>query len=179
MSNDAPLGTLLAAVALGEHAALRAIYDREGTRLFGIAVAILRDRAAAADAVQDAFLRLWQRARQYDPARGEARAWIAAVVRHAALDAARARGREHFTDDPALGDQAVPPEAFDRLAAASDGARLRDCLNGLDDRHRNYIVLAFVHGLSHSQVAARLDLPLGTVKTWIRRGLQQLRDCMS
>jgi len=64
-------------------------------------------------------------------------------------------------------------------ALAADGARLRECLNGLDHRHRSFIVLAFMHGLSHSQVAARLDMPLGTVKTWIRRGLQQLRDCMS
>lgn len=179
MDDDAPLGTLLAAVARGEHAALRAIYDREGARLFGTALAILRDRAAASDSVQDAFLRLWQRAGQYDPARGDARAWISAVVRHAALDAARARGREQLVEDPALAEQAVAPDALDRLAAAADGARLRDCLNGLDARHRSFIVLAFVHGLSHSQVAARVEQPLGTVKTWIRRGLQQLRDCMS
>ena len=179
MDDDAPLETLLAAVARGEQAALRSIYDREGARLFGAALAILRDRAAASDAVQDAFLRLWQRAGQYDPARGGARAWIGAVVRHAALDGARARGREQPMDDPGLAEQTVAPDALDRLAAADDGARLRDCLNGLDARHRSFIVLAFVHGLSHSQVAARVEQPLGTVKTWIRRGLQQLRDCMS
>ncbi len=177
--DSASLETLLAAVAGGDQSALRVIYDREGTRLFGAAVAILRDRAAAADAVQDAFLRLWERAAQFDPSRGSARPWIAAIVRHAALDAARARGREHLTDDPALGDQAVAPDALDRLALAADSARLRDCLLGLEERHRQFIVLAFVHGLSHSQVAARLALPLGTVKTWIRRGLQQLRECMS
>ncbi len=176
---DAPLEGLLAAAARGEQAALRAIYDREGARLFGVALAILRDRAAAADAVQDAFLGLWQRAGQFDPARGDPRAWIVAFVRHAALSAARARGRELPTDDPALGDAAVAPDALDRLAADADGARLRDCLQTLDVRHRTFVVLAFLHGLSHSQVAARLDLPLGTVKTWIRRGLQQLRACMS
>ncbi len=177
--DSASLETLLAAVARGDQAALREVYDREGARLFGAAVAILRDRTAAADAVQDAFLRLWERAAQFDPDRGAARPWIAAVVRHAALDAARARGREQLTDDPALGDQAVAPDALDRLAAVADGARLRDCLHGLEERHRQFIVLAFVHGLSHSQVAARLGMPLGTVKTWIRRGLQQLRECMS
>lgn len=177
--SDQPLETLLAAVARREQAALRAIYDREGTRLFGAAVAILRDRAAAADAVQDAFLRLWQRAGQFDPARGSARAWIGAIVRHAALDLARARGREQPTDDPALGDRVVEPDVLDQLAATADGARLRNCLQELDVRHRGFILLAFVHGLSHSQVAARMDLPLGTVKTWIRRGLTQLRACMS
>ena len=176
---DAALEALLVRVSLGDQAALRAIYEQDGARLFGTALGILRDRAAAADAVQDAFLRLWQRARQFDPARGTARTWIGSVVRHAALDLARARGREQPTDDPALGDRAVAPDALDRLAASADGMRLRDCLQALDVQHRGFIVLAFVHGLTHSQVAARLGLPLGTVKTWIRRGLMQLRACMT
>ncbi len=179
MNQEASLDQLLSAVARGEHASLRAIYDREGTRLFGIAMAILRDRPAASDAMQDAFLRLWQRAAQYDPGRGEARAWIATIVRNAALDVARARGREQPTGDPTLGDQPVEPDAIERLAATEDGARLRDCLAQLDQKGRQLVVLSFVHGLSHAQISARLDLPLGTVKTWIRRSLASLKDCLS
>lgn len=179
MTQDAPLATLLAAVARGEQSALRAIYDREATRLFGIAMAILRDRPAAADAVQEAFLRLWQRAGQFDPARGDAAAWIGAVVRHAALDAARRRGREFPTGDPGLGDEAVEPDTVARLVAAQDGSRLRDCLARLDDKNQHFILLAFVHGLSHAQIADRLELPLGSVKSWIRRGLLSLRACMA
>jgi RNA polymerase sigma-70 factor (ECF subfamily) len=139
-------------------------------RLFGIANAILRDRDAAADAMQDAFLRIAGRAGQFDAARGTAEAWLGAVVRHAALDMARARGRETPTDDPALGDQPVEPEALDQAMASAEGRRLRECLAGLDAQNRRGIVLAFVHGLSHAQVAARLGLPLGTVKAWIRAG---------
>ena len=74
---------------------------------------------------------------------------------------------------------AVAPEALERVSANADGRRLRECLEGLEEKNRSGILLAFVHGLSHSQVAERLSLPLGTVKAWIRRGLQQLKDCMT
>ena len=179
MPQEATLADLLRAVATHDKAALRAVYQREQTRLFGVAMAILRDRDAAADALQTAFLRVWERAGQFDPARGEAGAWLAGIVRFAALDAARLRGRETLTDDPGLGDTAVEPEAFERLAAAQDGARLRDCLDRLEEKHRTGIMLAFVHGLSHAQLAARLNEPLGTVKSWIRRGLLSLRECLA
>jgi len=179
MEDGVSLGELLIAVANRDRAALREVYLREQTRLYGIAKAILRDRDAAADALQTAFLRVWERAAQFDPARGEAGAWLAGIVRFAALDAARLRGREVLTDDPELGDTAVEPEAFDRLAEAQDGARLRDCLARLEEKHRTGIVLAFVHGLSHAQLAARLNEPLGTVKSWIRRGLLSLRECLA
>lgn len=170
---------LLARVAGGDRNALRLLYDRQATRLFGIANAILRDRDAAADALQDAFLRVFQRAGQFDAERGAAEAWLGGIVRHAALDLARRRGREMPTDDPTLGDSPVPPEAFDRLALAGEHRRLQDCLAALEQKHRQGILLAFVEGLSHPQVAARLDQPLGTVKAWIRRGLLQLRECLA
>lgn len=179
MRDEATLAELLSAVAGGDRGALRAVYERQSVRLFGVANAILRDREAAADALQDAFLKLSERAGQFDPARGEASAWIAGIVRHAALDLARRRGREMPTDDPALGDQPVAPEALEAVTASAEGRRLRDCLATLEEKNRRGILLAFVHGLSHPQVAARLDMPLGTVKAWIRRGLIQLRECLA
>ncbi len=179
MRAESSPAALLDHIARGDRGALRALFQQQSTRLFGIAQAILRDREASADAVQDAFLRISQRAAQFDPARGDASAWLGAVVRHAALDLARKRGRELPTDDPALGDQAVAPKALERVAASAEGRRLRDCLAALDEKNRKGILLAFVHGLSHAQVAARLDLPLGTVKAWIRRGLLQLRECLT
>jgi RNA polymerase sigma-70 factor (ECF subfamily) len=173
------LGALLVRVAAGDRAALRAVYVRQSTRLFGIAMAILRDRSAAADVMQDAFLRVWQRAGQFDAGRGDASVWLSSIVRYAALDVARRRGREMPSDDPDLGDRPVDADALDLLAAAEDGARLRACLDRLEPNNRQGIVLAFVHGLSHPEIAARLALPLGTVKSWIRRGLMSLRECMS
>lgn len=183
MSESAELGALLSKVASADaqesRIALKAVYDRQSTRLFGVAMAILRDRDAAADAVQDGFLKIATRAGQFDPARGVAEAWLAAIIRHAALDLARSRGREMPSDDPGLGDTPVEPVAFDSIAASTEGRRLRECLGQLENRNRESIVLAFVHGLSHAQVAARLDLPLGSVKSWIRRGLLSLRECLS
>ncbi|MCR0984352.1 sigma-70 family RNA polymerase sigma factor [Roseomonas populi] len=170
---------LIRAVAAGETGALRRLYDAQGSRLFGIALAILRDRDAAADALHDAVLKVAARAAQFDPARGEGAAWLGAIARNVALDLARARGRETLSDDPALGDAAVAPEALDRLAAAQQHGRLRDCLASLEARNRESILLAFVHGLSHAQIAARLELPLGTVKAWIRRGLLRLKGCLA
>jgi RNA polymerase sigma-70 factor (ECF subfamily) len=179
MDDTAGLARLIASVATGDRAALRAIYERQSVRLFGVANAILRDRDAAADALQDAFLKLARRAGQFDAARGPAEAWLAGIVRHAALDLLRARGREVPTADPGLGDEAVAPEAEERLAASAEGRRLRECLAGLEPRNREGIILAFVHGLSHPQIADRLGTPLGTVKSWIRRGLLALRECLA
>jgi RNA polymerase sigma factor (sigma-70 family) len=170
---------LLVAIAGGDRAALRALYAAESRRLYGLALAILREPAAAADAVQDTFLRVWNRAGSFDPARGEAGAWLAAVLRHIALDLARARGRETPTDDPTLGDAPVEDDPVARLDGAADAVRLRECLERLEEKNRRSILLAFVDGLSHSQIAARLDLPLGTVKAWIRRGLASLRECLA
>jgi RNA polymerase sigma-70 factor (ECF subfamily) len=179
MDAASDLSPLLASVAGGDRMALRAVYERQSVRLFGVANAILRDRDAAADALQDAFLRIARNAGQYDPTRGTAEAWLGAIVRYAALDMARARGREIPTDDPTLGDQPVEADALDRVAADAEGRRLRQCLATLEERNRRGIVLAFVHGLSHAQIAAQLELPLGTVKAWIRRGLLRLRECLA
>ena len=177
MAADA--ASLIRGVASGEPGALRRLYDTQASRLYGIAMAILRDREAAADALHDAVLKVAHRAAQFDPARGEGGAWLAAIARNTALDLARARGREVPTDDPALGDADVAPEALDRLDEAQQSGRLRDCLAALEARNRQGILLAFVHGLSHAQIAARLDLPLGTVKAWIRRGLTRLKGCLT
>jgi RNA polymerase sigma-70 factor (ECF subfamily) len=176
MHAEVDLKDLLADVVAGDREALRAIYLRQSTRLFGIAMAILRDRPAAADALQESFLRIWKRAAQFDIARGNASAWLAAIVRYAALDAARARGRETPTGDPSLG---VEPVALNRMLASEQSRRLQACLETLPPANRQGIVMAFVHGLSHPEIALRLDQPLGTVKPWIRRGLLSLRDCLA
>ena len=179
MADEPDLSGLLIRVAAGYRDALRAIYLAQSTRLFGVAMIILRDRSAASDAIQDSFVKILRRAGQFDPERGEATAWLAAIVRHAALDAVRRRGREIPTDDPNLGDGVVAADALDRLEGDENRVRLRVCLERLDARNREGVMLAFVHGLSHPQIAERLGQPLGTVKSWIRRGLLNLRECLA
>jgi RNA polymerase sigma-70 factor (ECF subfamily) len=179
MQIEDDLKDLLTKVAAGDRDALRLIYLRQSTRLFGIAMAILRDRTAAGDVLQESFLRVWQRAGQFDAERGDGSTWLSAIVRYASLDAARARGREIPTDDPGLGDTMVEPEAIGMIAADEEGRLLRACLERLPEANRQGIVLAFVHGLSHPEIALKLNQPLGTVKSWIRRGLLNLRECLS
>lgn len=142
-------------------------------------MAILRDRSAAADVIQDSFLKVWRRAAQFDTERGDGQAWLSAIVRHSALDAARARGREIPTDDPGLGDTMVEPEQLELLSSTEEARRLHECLERLPPANRHGIVMAFVQGLSHPEIALKLDQPLGTVKSWIRRGLLSLRECLT
>ena len=177
--SESELTPLLAAVARGDKDALRGIYQRQSVRLFGVANAVLRDRDQASDAVHNAFINIARRADQFDASRGSPEAWLAAITRYAALDMLRARGREMPSDDPALGDTPVEPEALHALESQENGARLKQCLEALPEKNRRGIVLAFVHGLSHPQIAEKLELPLGTVKAWIRRGLLSLRECMA
>lgn len=170
----------LLACARGDRAALRDIYDREASRLLGVAARILRRRDLADEVLHDAFMQIWQKAGSFDPARGSGRTWIYSVVRHRAINALRRSGRETGADDSVFADIADPAEGpLDALSRLRDAAALRKCLDQLDDAKRGAILLAYVDGYSHSQIAARLAVPLGTIKAWIRRGLIALKGCLS
>jgi RNA polymerase sigma-70 factor, ECF subfamily len=176
-AEDATLSALLAQCGQGDRAAFRRLYDLESKRLYGLALRITRQPALAADAVHDALLQTWQRAARFDPARGSAAAWLTGLVRYRAIDAMRKRAREVTgVERPEEADEA--PGALDRLLASAAGQALHRCLNGLEQRQRQVIVMAFVEGLSHAELALRLESPLGTVKSWIRRGLQALKACL-
>ena len=178
LGEGTPLEVLLGACAQGDQRALKLLYDREAPRLYGLALRILRQQAAAADAVQDAFLQIWQKAATFDPVRGNAEAWLVSIVRYRALDTVRRRSKEVLSDDPRLGDTVEHFDPVSALDASRDGARLRRCLEELEEKNRRAIVLAFVDGLSHSEVAERIATPLGTVKAWIRRGMIALKGCL-
>src|SRR5271155_1251570 len=152
LEEDDTLEALLGACAIGDRRAFRQLYDQESPQLFGLALRILRQQSAAADAVQDAFLQIWQKASTFDPARGSAKAWLASIVRYRALDTAQRRAREVLTDDPALADEAEEFDPVAALSAGRDGDRLHACLGGLEDRSRQAIVLAFVDGLTHTEI---------------------------
>ena len=169
---------LIEAAGRGSQTALRRLYELESRRLYGIALRIVRRPAIAAEVLQETFVQVWRNARTFSPARGAAEAWLTGIVRYRALDAVRKQGREILSDDPALGDRPLEPDVVERIDAAADAGALRRCLGALDDSQRRCVMLAFVDGLSHSEIAARLAAPLGSVKSWVRRGLLALRSCL-
>lgn len=173
------LDDLIHACASGDRAALRALYDMEAARMIGVAQRLLKRRTLAEDAVQDAFVAIWHKAATFDATRGAGRTWVYAILRHRALNMLRGEQRLEFSDAAVGAEQ--PSEDDDPEAVVtrlSDQAALRRCLQGLAADRRAAIVLAYVHGLSHADLAAKLGMPLGTVKSWLRRSLISLKECM-
>lgn len=174
------LATALTGCANGNRTALRHIFDLEARRLVAVAERILRRRDLAEEVVQEAFIRIWTHAHQYAPERGSARGWIYAIVRNRALNMLRDGSREHTVAEVEVlqeSDQAAEVlAAWHRLDRDS---RLRDCLGALEEIKRNGILMAYVGGYTHGEIAGRLRIPLGTAKSWIRRGLSSLRECMA
>ncbi len=177
---DAALAQALTGCAAGERAALKAIYDTLAPRMVGVALRMLRRRDLAEEVVHDTFLRIWEKAASFDPARGAAQTWIFAILRHRALNVLRGEARTDLVDDfEPMGLAAPEPDGEAVVAALSEAGALRLCLERLEPQRREAIVLAYIRGLSHGELAGRLGQPLGTVKSWIRRSLLALRDCMA
>lgn len=185
LDNNDHLRRLLGKIALGDAAAFRALYDASSAKLFGFALRILKKDELAEEALQDGFVSIWHAASTYQVQLAAPMTWMAAIVRNKALDIYRRQADTVDIDGVqleadlmlALQDPAAGPED---LAQISDEARaLAACMSALEGRQRQAIGMAYFHDLSHSEVAGQLSLPIGTVKTWIRRGLEKLRNCLN
>lgn len=175
----AELGACLARIATADHDALQYLYKRTSAKLFGICRRILSDTAAAEDVLQEVFLIVWNRAGQFDPARGvSAITWLATIARNRALDRLRARSQAFVSMDEAAQIADTDPLADHFLETAERDARLSACLSGLDERAATAIKQAFFGGLTYQTLATRANVPLATMKSLVRRGLLQLRTCM-
>jgi len=171
------IAQLLISCASGDAAAFRRLYELQSAPLYGVALRITRQPALAADAVHDALLQVWRNAERFDPARGSARAWLATLVRYRAMDAARKTRRE--VSSPEQDERAdTDPDPLDRLLSTRDGQALHRCLQDVAPERRTLVVMAFVDGLTHAEIATRLRQPMGTVKSTIRRALLTLRTCL-
>lgn len=169
---------LMQRVRSGDQQALAALYDRYGGPVYSMALFILRSRPQAEEVTQSVFLRVWQRAEHWDPARGQLISWLLTLARYTAIDVLRREQRR-----PALLD--APLDDLPQLAAQPnptddpvwhDGQLLRDLLGRLPAEQAQAIHLAFFNGMTHSEIAAALGLPLGTVKTRLRLALNKLRE---
>ncbi len=175
----AALAEALMRVGDGDRAALAEVYSQTCAKLFGICLRICCDRQAAEDVLQEVYLTVWKRASGFEPGRASPITWLATIARNRAIDWRRATGNRVMApiDDIApLADSA--PLASDALLAAEGEARLHLCLNALDDRQRNAIRTAFFDGATYAELAERQSVPVGTMKSWIRRGLMRLKECL-
>ncbi len=182
MSDAATLQALVARCALRDQAAFAELYRLTAPRLYAVAFRLLRRHDWAEEVLQESFVSIWSHLGEYDAHRSAPLTWMTAVVRNRSLDWLRRPNLEHGREDYDELAGAVPDEGLlapeRMLQDARDAGALHECLQALSSTQRQSIALAYLHGLSHGELAAHLGQPLGTVKTWVRRGLDKLRECM-
>lgn len=179
LASSTDIAALLDRVAGGDRSAFAALYEATAPKLYGIVLRILRRRDVADEVVQDVYVKIWQRAGDFDPSRASPITWMATVARNRALDEARRVRVPTVSDDGAM--ERVPDPARSPLAqaaAAEDLRRLDGCIGELEAERGQMVRLAYLDGLSRQELADRFGQPVGTVKTWLHRSLKQLRDCL-
>ena len=187
MSSTDPqqLRTLLAAVARKDGPAFRSLYDATSAKLFGFALRILNKRELAEEVLQESFVSIWNNAGGYQAGLAAPMTWMTTIVRNRAFDTLRRTDAaveidaDTFDKDVMEALESPGPGPLDALRLGADAKALAQCFSRLEGLHRQAIALAFYHDLSHSEVAEQMKLPLGTVKTWVRRGLERLRTCLN
>lgn len=181
---NATLADLLARTALADQRAFAELYRHTSSHLYAVALRILREPAAAEEVLQEAFVSVWHHAGGYSTAKSQPRTWLTSIVRNRCLDRLRrrdldtvtlTRGNEEETeiDLPADG-----PSAIELLIAGAEARSVRACVETLEGGQKQAIAMAFFQGLTHAELARDLRQPLGTVKSWVRRGLERLRQCL-
>ncbi len=180
MTSTDPIADLLAAAGRRDQRAFARLYELSSARLFGVALKLLRRRDWAEEVLQEAFVSIWQHAGDYNAGLAAPLTWMTAIVRNRCLDWLRRPKHETTSDDETLF-ESIPDDALgplERLVQSAVSKSLFSCLQRLAARERQTIALAFLHGLTHAELADHLKEPLGTVKTYVRRGLAQLKDCL-
>jgi len=178
------LAQLLARVALADQRAFAELYRQTSTHLYAVALRILREPPQADEILQEAYVSVWHHAGTYVAARSQPLTWLTSIVRNRCLDQLRRRELDTFPltssadDEPAFDPPADSPTPAELLIAGADAQSVRDCVDTLDAGPKQAIALAFFQGLSHAELAAHLREPLGTVKSWVRRGLERLKRCL-
>jgi len=172
------IARLIARTALGDRRAFDSLYRHTSAKLFGIALRLLGDRAEAEDALQDIYIKIWQRADRYAVAKASPMSWLIAIARNHAIDRLRAR---RAGDSPgglvgSIPDNAPTPEQ--NMMADAERARIETCLDRLEPDKADAVRSAYLEGQTYQELADRFAIPLNTIRTWLRRGLMKLKDCL-
>ena len=166
-------------IAAGDRGALRQLYEATSAKLFSVCLRILSNREEAEDVLQEVYVTVWRRADRFDASRASVMTWISTIARNRSIDKLRARGPMAYAEpveELEIADDAKSAEAI--LEAAGEAGRLQNCLSELDDRTETVIRTAFFEGVTYDALARRMGAPLGTVKSWVRRGLAKLKGCL-
>ena len=174
------LAPLIASIALGDQRAYRSLYDATSPKLFAVALRMLKDQGRAEEVLQDAFVNVWNSAASYNATLSAPMTWLMTIVRNRALDYIRRADRHtvELDDDLAAVLESDAPTPLESARRSEDAVALGLCLKRLDPGQRQAIAFAYFQGLSHSELATSLQVPIGTVKTWIRRGLEKMKRCL-
>jgi RNA polymerase sigma-70 factor (ECF subfamily) len=178
-SQRAILSDALRRVAAGDRAALHEVYRRTSAKLFGVVLRILHDRAEAEDVLQEVYLNVWRKAAQFDADKASPITWLAAMARNRAIDRARVGGGRTFVSDDAVAQTPdAAPLASEQMQTAEEAQAIDGCIEQLEPAHGQAVRQAFFGGLTYDVLARQAEVPLGTMKGWIRRSLMKLKACL-
>lgn len=181
LERNARLMELLARTALADQHAFAELYRLTSAHLYAVALRILRESAAAEEVLQESFVSVWNHAGSYVAAKSQPFTWLTSIVRNRCLDQLRRREVDTVTiddDDEGMALRDEGPTPLDLLVSSADARAVKTCVEGLEGGQKQALALAFYRGLSHSELASQLRQPLGTVKSWVRRGLERLKACL-
>jgi RNA polymerase sigma-70 factor (ECF subfamily) len=176
-AETAEIADLIARCALRDRAAFKLLYQRTSAKLFGVTLRILRDRSEAEEALQEVYVKIWQRADRYIP--GGYSSWLVAVARNHSLDVLRARKPQSEDIDVALDVADAGPTPEKAASDRSERSRIDNCLGQLDAEKADAVRGAYLDGYSYEELADRHKVPLNTMRTWLRRSLMKLRECLT
>jgi RNA polymerase sigma-70 factor (ECF subfamily) len=178
-SDTADIADLIARCALRDRQAFRTLYSRTSAKLFGVSLRILRDRSEAEEALQEVYVKIWQRADRYVPGGYSPISWLVAVARNHSLDVLRARKPQSDDIDMALDVADGGPDPEQAAADRDERSRIDNCLGRLDAEKADAVRGAYLDGFSYEELSARHKVPLNTMRTWLRRSLMKLRECLT
>ena len=178
MTKQPELLNLVQATARGDQTAFKELYSLTSPNLFSVCLRMLKNKEWAEEVLQEAFVKVWHHASEYHEDRGNVSTWLTSIVRYRALDFLRAHKPAQSLDDTPHEPAYHEADPLNWMARGDEMNALQLCLEQLSDQQKQLIVMSFIEGLTHSELMERVPSPLGTIKSWIRRGLQSLRRCL-